>query len=182
MIRVNLIHGVPPKAALLAVLRAQGPITGSYQQLDAAINYATYADDCAGFSVFVTNLLQHVGSFPEAITSRQFFFWELLLLHALREDFAERVLTFLARAESKTTDPWQADDYRVAWLTVLYAARGHANPWGFAFWSYYGKTLPKALVAWAERDRQTKKELERCSLPPKKPAQMEISFNKERAA
>ena len=173
MIRINLICDRASRAALLASLVSQRLITGSaFQSSDE--NLCAYCEkDCTGFSVFVTNLLQHVGTLPEAITSRQFFFWELLLLQALREDFAERVLTFLARAESKTTDPWQADDYRVAWLTVLYAARGHANPWEFAFWGYYGKTLSKALIAWAERDAQTAIELERCSLPPKKPSASE---------
>lgn len=89
------------------------------------------------------------------------------------------ILAYLERAESIEVQPWQRDDLRVAWKTVLYAAQGHPDPWGYAFWSYYGKTWEKALAEWAKRDRSTeailaKIEAEYQALPaPKKPAQSE---------
>lgn len=64
---------------------------------------------------------------------------------------AERVLEYLARAESREIDPWAQDDIRVSWLTVLYAARGFEQPWEYAFWSYYGKHPSKAIPIWLER-------------------------------
>jgi hypothetical protein len=64
---------------------------------------------------------------------------------------AERVLEYLAKAESGELDPWAQDDIRVSWLTVLYAARGFERPWHYAFYSYYGKTFEKALPIWLER-------------------------------
>jgi hypothetical protein len=65
---------------------------------------------------------------------------------------AERVLEYLARAESREIDPWAQDDIRVAWMAVLYAARGFQQPWEYAFWCYYGKTAAKAIPIWLERD------------------------------
>lgn len=64
---------------------------------------------------------------------------------------AERVLEYLAKAESRELDPWARDDIHVAWLAVLYAARGFVKPWEYAFWSYYGKTPEKAIPIWLER-------------------------------
>lgn len=34
------------------------------------------------------------------------------------------VLRYLERAEEGLTDPWERDEYRLSWLTVLYASRG----------------------------------------------------------
>ena len=67
----------------------------------------------------------------------------------------------------------------------LNASNGVLDPWGFAFWSYFGKTHKKGMLIWAERSRQTQQALERCAvmakpqtlyatalaaLPPKKPS------------
>jgi hypothetical protein len=73
------------------------------------------------------------------------------------------VLAYLAESECKEPDVWLRDDIRVAWLCALYASHGVENPWGYAFWWYYGKTYPKALLAWAERDRENQRQLERCA-------------------
>ncbi len=71
------------------------------------------------------------------------------------------ILAYLAEIECKEPDAWLRDDIRVAWLCVLHASKGVENPWGYAFWWYYGKTYPKALLAWAERDRENQRQLER---------------------
>jgi hypothetical protein len=113
---------------------------------------------------------------------QQLLLWELLLVFASHQDRAEGILLYLARAESKEPNAWLADDYRVAWLTVLHASRGLSNPWEFAFWSYYGKTIDKALIAWAERDAQTARELARCAAMVKKPPQSEKSARRRDAA
>lgn len=36
----------------------------------------------------------------------------------------ERILRRLQTSESKSTDPWQRDDYRISWITVKWAAYG----------------------------------------------------------
>jgi hypothetical protein len=95
-----------------------------------------------------------------AITPADFLVWELILLHATRQDWAERILVSLFAAESKESDVWRQDDLRVSWLCVLFAARGYANPWNQAFLSFYGKPLSSALAYWAERDRLNQKELD----------------------
>ena len=41
---------------------------------------------------------------------------------------AERVLVRLEAAEQKESDLWLRDDIRIAWITVLYASRGNAQP------------------------------------------------------
>jgi len=138
-------------------------------------------------------LVDFLANQASTLTPAKFLALELILLHATRQDLAERILGRLARAESRETDPWAQDDIRVAWKAVLYAALGYPDPWGYAFWDYYGKTLPKALVAWAERDRLIASELRRCeqmvaaaSLPPKKPnhiiRKIFRAMRKERAA
>jgi hypothetical protein len=88
-------------------------------------------------------------------------------------------------------DPWLADDIQVARNAVLNAVNGVRDPWGFAFWWYFGKTYQNALIAWTERDRANQQALARCAemvaerasrhvyvtalaklaLPPKKPSQ-----------
>lgn len=99
------------------------------------------------------------------------------------EHLSSRIISYLVRAESKETNAWKVDDYRVSRMAVALAYKGTPDPWGFAFWSYYGKTLPKALEAWAERDAYLQACLERVAAnvaaeefkknaPPKKPMQV----------
>lgn len=76
----------------------------------------------------------------------------LSLFDDTRLEQAERVLEYLARAESKELDVWAQDDIRVAWLAVLYAARGFDRPWHYAFWCYYGKTSEKLIPIWLEQE------------------------------
>jgi len=90
----------------------------------------------------------------------------------------EPILLYLAKAELKETDPWAADNYRVAWKTILYAAQGNPDPWNYAFSSYYGKNLQKALAAWAERDRHQQEHFEAL----KKAAQSAEAIRREGAA
>ena len=42
--------------------------------------------------------------------------------------FVERVLSYLETAESCEPDVWLRDDLRIAWITVLRAARGESEP------------------------------------------------------
>ena len=98
---------------------------------------------------------------------------ELEFLHMARARLSEHVLEYLASAELSERDPWIADDLRVAWLAVLYAGRDYPDPWGRAFWWYYGKTHAKALLIWQERERKTAEILGHAlsAIPPKKPSQ-----------
>jgi hypothetical protein len=90
--------------------------------------------------------------------------WELVRLF---DDFSgrksEAILSYLASEESHEVDAWFRDDLRIAWLTVLHAASDMCDAWGYSFWSFFGKTYPKALKEWAERDRINRKALERCA-------------------
>lgn len=103
---------------------------------------------------------------------------------------SEAVLAYLCAAEISEPDIHFRDDIRIAWLTVSLAWREYADPWGYAFWTLYGKTFAKAQIAWAEERRQNDLALARAaaevqarhdaqplyesardilSLPPKKP-------------
>lgn len=89
-----------------------------------------------------------------------------------------RALNYLVKAELGELDPWRIDDLRVSRLAIANAYHGIVDPWGFAFWTYYGKTLPKALKIWAEQDAENQRVLARVearilaeSLPPKKSSQ-----------
>jgi hypothetical protein len=102
-----------------------------------------------------------------------------------RQAIVGRILKYLDSAAESEGDAWIADDIRLARNAVQNAADGVRDPWGFAFWSYFGKTHKKAMLIWAERSRQTQQALERCAvmaepetlyatalaaLPPKKPS------------
>jgi hypothetical protein len=67
---------------------------------------------------------------------------------------SERILAYLAGAETREPLVWFKDDIRISWLTVLHCAEGVADPWRFAFWKYLGsipeKVIPQ-LVARAEK-------------------------------
>lgn len=79
-----------------------------------------------------------------------------------------RVLEYLALAELRALDPWERDDLRVSWLTVLhcseiqdysyltdnahlYGKRVGEMIWEYGFWMYFGKTFDQALKLWAEK-------------------------------
>lgn len=88
---------------------------------------------------------------------------QLLLFVLLdRQTKTDSVLTYLALAEDQEPDIWLRDDIRVAWLSVLYAGREYRDPWGFAFWWYFGKTHAKALIAWKERREFMQREVAAC--------------------
>jgi hypothetical protein len=89
---------------------------------------------------------------------------ELLFLLVASSEWSQRILVRLAEAENAEPDVWARDDYRIAWLTVLYCANGRPTPWEWAFNRVVGghasKVIPQ-LVARAEKDRLL-------GLPPKK--------------
>ena len=79
-----------------------------------------------------------------------------------------RVLARLVYMESHERDVWLREDYRLAWQTVLHAARGHVDPSGFSFWMKYGIVRAKYLAQRTVLDELTPPL--RLELPPKKPA------------
>src|SRR5882724_555279 len=93
-------------------------------------------------------------------------------------------LEYLERVKYEQADPWVADDYRIAALTVRNLLDGRANPWELAFLAYFGKSFKKVLPIFLERERERLAmgpsladpgEMERflatATLPPKKPPQ-----------
>jgi hypothetical protein len=62
-----------------------------------------------------------------------------------------RVLEYLALAEFRALDPWERDDLRLSWLTVLRASEGHPDPWRYAFWCYFGLTPEKLIPYFVAR-------------------------------
>ncbi len=95
-----------------------------------------------------------------------------------RQAIVRRVLNYLDAAKYAEPDPWLADDLHVARNAVSNAANGVTDPWGFAFWSYSGKTYRKALIVWAECDRENQKALERCAaqIAEDTPEQLALNF------
>lgn len=95
-----------------------------------------------------------------------------------------RALEYLDRAKYEQTDPWIADDYAIAALTLRNLVEGIPNPWEYAFLAYFGKSYKKLIPIFLERERERLAmgpsladpgEMERflatATLPPKKPSQ-----------
>jgi len=64
------------------------------------------------------------------------------------DKFSVRVLARLADAEQRTQIATEQQDYRIAWLTVLRADEGNAEPWRQAFWEIVGNVPEKAIPFW----------------------------------
>jgi hypothetical protein len=86
----------------------------------------------------------------------------LFLVHGREE--SEGILVYLASAEEREPDVWLKDDYRIAWLTVLYCANGRPTPWEWAFNQVVGGNPSKVIPQLVERARQHAV----LGLPPKK--------------
>lgn len=82
----------------------------------------------------------------------------------------------LAQFEAREPEVWLADDYRIAWLTVLHAHQDIPDPWGFAFWRYLGRTYGRVLPEFMAREQRHAA----MELPPKKPSQPEKQFQHRR--
>lgn len=124
-----------------------------------------------------------------------------LLTPLVGQPFSERVMARLAQAEAREVEAHLADDYRIAWLTVLHCAEGIAQPWEFAFWRYLGQHPKKLIPFFVERAEKHAQMIAGTAgegpafgtgavagptnaaapLPPKKPA-TSIKPDKERAA
>lgn len=65
----------------------------------------------------------------------------------------ESILQYLSRAEWAEIDPWLRDDLRIAWLTVLYANRGAAEPFVLASYRVLGIHPDKLQAAIDDRRR-----------------------------
>lgn len=68
---------------------------------------------------------------------------------------AERILARLEDAEHREPNPHFQSDYRIAWITVLYASRGHQQPFVTACYQVLG-CHPDKLQSLRERSRRTK--------------------------
>ena len=103
---------------------------------------------------------------------------------------ARRILSRLEAAEANEQNPHLQDDYRIAWITVLYAARGDPSP---HFWATYKVLRMPPNQVWpsivARRRAMCGKSYayffptdSGVSLPPKKSAASERVSKKSRAA
>jgi hypothetical protein len=87
----------------------------------------------------------------------------------------EGILDYLSWAKSQEEDPWLQDDLQIAWLTVLWASRGHAHPDVLATQLTLGLAPDKVWPEIVARRRAKLGPLydqfypEMASLPPKKP-------------
>jgi hypothetical protein len=87
----------------------------------------------------------------------------------------ERVLAELERAEAREVNPHFRDDIRIAWITVLRAARGEPSPHVSATYTVLGLHPDRAWFAIVERRKALLGSLYEewfgVELPPKKPSQ-----------
>jgi len=96
-----------------------------------------------------------------------------------------RILARLADAERREVDPWVRDDLRIAWITVLNAARGDTIPHIAATYTVLGLHPDRVWSAIVERRKAL---LGSCyetwwgSLPPKKPVQSVAEGSKKQPA
>lgn len=92
--------------------------------------------------------------------------FQLLLLLVTHREEVEHILAYLASAEQAEPDVWARDDYRIAWLTVLYCANSRPTPWAWAFNQVVGGHPSKVIPQLVERARKHAV----LGLPPKKSA------------
>lgn len=87
----------------------------------------------------------------------------------------ERVLAELQRAETNEQNPHWQDDYRIAWITVLRAAQGVAEPHTSATYTVLGvhpdKVWPSIVARRKARLGPLYEEFFGLELPAKKPVQ-----------
>jgi len=97
-----------------------------------------------------------------------------------------RILSRLELAEGREPDPWFQDDYRIAWITVLRAARGEPIPQVSATYEVLGLHPDRVWPAIIERRKlllgAEYEEFFGVSLPPKKPIQSVRILGREREA
>jgi hypothetical protein len=88
-----------------------------------------------------------------------------------------RILFHLERAEEREPNPHFQDDYRIAWITVLNAARGDPRPHVQATYAVLGLHPDKVWASIVERRKAylgtDYEEFFGGSSSPKKPAQSE---------
>jgi len=90
---------------------------------------------------------------------------------------ALRTLARLEQAETHEPNPHMRDDYRIAWITVLRAARGERIPFVSATYAVLGLHPEKVWPAIVERRKfllgaayfQNQEKVLGAQLPPKKP-------------
>jgi hypothetical protein len=106
-----------------------------------------------------------------------------------------RVLSRLEQAEASVLNPHLRDDYRIAWITVLWAAREEWNqcsphvaatyhvlrmhpdkvwPWIVA---WRKAKFGSEYTAFYDENGNWRTETLACTQPPKKPVQMELRFH-----
>lgn len=67
--------------------------------------------------------------------------------------WVKRILLRLEKAEEREPDPQLQEDYRIAWITVLYASQGYAEPHVAAFYQVLGIHPKKYFHAKSELRR-----------------------------
>lgn len=73
--------------------------------------------------------------------------------HVSPPGFVRRILSRLETAERREVNPHLRDDYRIAWITVLYADRGFWEPHVAATYAVIGLHPDKVWAAMVERRR-----------------------------
>lgn len=91
---------------------------------------------------------------------------ELCLLLVSGNRTTERILLRLAEQEKAEPDVWLRDDIRIAWITVLYAARGYSEPQVAATYQVLGLHPSKVFQAMLDRDQALLGPKQ--AIPPKK--------------
>lgn len=71
--------------------------------------------------------------------------------HVSPPGFVRRILSRLETAERREIDPHLRDDYRIAWIAVLYADRGFWEPHVAATYAVIGLHPDKVWPAMVER-------------------------------
>jgi len=155
VIRVNLLQ---PNVSFLGKYRPYYLLSDTFPQKDSRPDFPQSSPKINLVPLFLETSCTLENRIEGALR------WELVRLF---DDFSgrksEAILSYLASEEAREVDAWFRDDIRIAWLTVLHAASGMCDAWGYSFWSFFGKTYPRALKEWAERDRINRKALERCA-------------------
>lgn len=126
-------------------------------------------------------LLRKIVRMPRSQDSAQILAKFLPQLKKTQTKILGRVLAYLDHAKYAEQNPWLADDYKIAYSTVLNLQREDLRPWTLAFCEYFGKHPRKLIPIFVERERQRltvgkldldfEQEKKRVELPPKKPPQ-----------
>ena len=86
----------------------------------------------------------------EVLSQHELFFG---LLYAAVNRTQRGVLRYLERAESRESDVWAQQDYRVAQVILILADEGAGNPYSKAFRQLFGKNAHEVRFWWRDREK-----------------------------